>query len=177
MNVHYTSRHEPLEPDLREFCQSRFKALSKLMGFATDVDVITSLEKNRHKAEIHVLAKGGGLMVAEEGPDLAGSLHRAFEHLEKKLKKERDKFREKKRRGGRERKELASPVEPAVAAEPERRFVRAAHYSAKPMTIEEALTQFELKKREVLMFRRQETESWAVLFRRKDGRIGLVEPE
>ena len=45
------------------------------------------------------------------------------------------------------------------------------------MAVEEALTQFELKKKEVLMFRRQETEGWAVFFRRKDGRIGLVEPE
>ena len=177
MNVQYTSRHEPLEPELREFCQARFKALSKLMSFATDVDVITSLERDRHKAEIHVMAKGGGLMVAEEGPDLAGSLHRAFEHLERKLKKDRDKFREKKRRGGRERKELASPVEAGAPAEPERRFVRSALFSAKPMTAEEALTQFELKKKEVLMFRRQETEGWAVFFRRKDGRIGLVEPE
>jgi len=177
MNVQYTSRHEPLAPELREFCQARFKALSKMMSFATDVDVITSLERNRHKAEIHVLAKGGGLMVAEEGPDLAGSLHRAFEHLERKLKKDRDKFREKKRRGGRERKELASPVEAGAPAEPERRFVRSALFSAKPMTAEEALTQFELKKKEVLMFRRQETEGWAVFFRRKDGRIGLVEPE
>ena len=177
MNVQYTSRHEPLEPELREFCQARFKALSKLMSFATDVDVITSLERNRHKAEIHVLAKGGGLMVAEEGPDLAGSLHRAFEHLEKKLKKDRDKFREKKRRGRRERKELASPIEPGAPAEAERRFVRATLYSAKPMAVEEALTQFELKKKEVLMFRLEETEGWAVLYRRKDGRIGLVEPE
>jgi putative sigma-54 modulation protein len=177
MNVQYTSRHEPLEPELREFCQARFKALSKLMSFATDVDVITSLERDRHKAEIHVMAKGGGLMVAEEGPDLAGSLHRAFEHLEKKLKKERDKFREKKRRGSRERKELASPVEPGVPAEPERRWIRASFFSAKPMTVAEGLTQFELKKKEVLMFRREETEAWVVLFRRKDGRVGLVEPE
>ena len=177
MNVHFTSRHEPLDPELRAFCETRFKALSKLMGFATDVDVITSLEKNRHKAEIHVLAKGGGLMVAEEGPDLAGSLHRVFEHLEKKLKKEREKFREKKRRGGRDRKAIGPPAEPAPPAEAERRYARVGYYSAKLMTIEEALTQFELKNKEVLMFRRVETESWAVLFRRKDGRIGLVEPE
>ena len=68
-------------------------------------------------------------------------------------------------------------VEAGAPAEPERRFVRSALFSAKPMTAEEALTQFELKKKEVLMFRRQETEGWAVFFRRKDGRIGLVEPE
>ena len=177
MNVHYTSRHEPLEPELRDFCQARFKALAKLMTFATDVDVITSLERNRHKAEIHVLGKGGGLMVAEEGPDLAGSLHRVFEHLETKLKKERDKFREKKRRGGRERKERVLPGEAVAPAPPAPRVQRAAFYSAKPMPLAEALTLFELKKKEVLMFRREETEGWAVLFRRKDGRLGLVEPE
>jgi putative sigma-54 modulation protein len=177
MNVHFTSRHEPLDLELRGLCEKRLKELAKLMDFAKDVDIITSHEKNRHKAEIHVLAKGGGLMVAEEGPDLVGSLHRAFELLEHKLKKEREKFREKKRRGGRERKGIGSPGEAVAAAEPERRFLRAAYYSAKPMAIGEALTLFELKKKEVLMFRVEETESWAVLFRRKDGRIGLVEPE
>ena len=45
------------------------------------------------------------------------------------------------------------------------------------MSVEEAAVQFDIKKREVLMFREPESERWAVLFRRKDGTIGLVQPE
>jgi hypothetical protein len=45
------------------------------------------------------------------------------------------------------------------------------------MTLEEALIQFDLKKKEVLVFRIMGEEKWAVLFRRKDGHYGLVQPE
>jgi len=176
MNIRFTSRHEPLEPELREFCAERLKVMSTLLAFAADVDVITSHEKNRHRAEIHIVGKGGGLLVDEEGPNLAEALHRALDHLDKKLKKERAKFRDKKRRGGREHK-IVGGAEAGAPSEAGPRVVRAAFYTAKLLTIGEAMAQFDAKKREVLMFRRAETESWAVLFRRKDGRLGLVEPE
>jgi putative sigma-54 modulation protein len=177
MNMHITSRQAPLDPELRAFCEARLKELHKLLDFATDVDVITVQERNLHKAEIHVQGKGGGLLIVEEAWDLDKALHQAFDGLEKKLKKEREKFRDKRRRGGRERKALAVPTEPVVPAEFERKIVRSSFYTAKPMSVEEAAVFFEAKKKEVLMFRTEDEKHWAVLFRRKDGHIGLVEPE
>ena len=47
----------------------------------------------------------------------------------------------------------------------------------KPMTLDEALLQFETSKMEVFVFRKFDSETWAVLFRRKDGHFGLVDPE
>jgi len=175
MNIHFTARQGHLTPDLKAFCDERLDELKRLMSFATDVDVILSREKNRQKAEIHVRAKGGGLVVVEESPDMLNSLHLAFDSLEKKIRKERAKYRERKRRGGRERKSFALPA--AEAAEGEKRVIPADHFSAKPMTVEEAALQLDLKKREVYVFRMEGTEKWAVLYRRKDGHYGLVQPE
>jgi len=177
MNVQITSRQAPLDPALRAYCEGRLREMAKLLSFSTGVDVITSQERNRHKVEVHVSAKGGGLVIMEESHDLAASLHRAFDGLEKKLKKERAKFREKKRRGGREGKTFKAPAAPVAPVEAERRILRANHYTLKPMTVEEALLDFDAKKREVLMFRTEDGERWAVLFRRKDGHVGIVEPE
>jgi putative sigma-54 modulation protein len=176
VNLQITSRQASLEPELRAFCETRLKDMAKLLVFATDVDVIAAKQRDRYKIEIHVQGKGGGLVVVEESRDLESSLRRAFEDLEKKLKKEREKLREKRRRGGRERKILAVPVEPVSPAEAERRVIRADLFEVKPMTIDEAIMAFDAKKREVLMFR-PEDGGWAVLYRRKDGHIGLVEPE
>ena len=120
--------------------------------------------------------KGGGLVVVEESHDMMNSLNLAFDALEKKLKKEREKFREKKRRGGRERKEFGLPAA-SEPAEAEKRVIRSRYTAAKPMTLEEAALELELKKKEVFVFRMEGTEKWAVLFRRKDGHYGLVEPE
>ncbi len=176
MNLHITSRQASLEPGLRAFCEARLKDMAKLLIFATDVDVIAAKQRDRYKIEIHVQGKGGGLVVVEESRDLEASLRRAFEDLEKKLKKEREKLREKRRRGGRERKILAAPVEAVSPAEAERKVIRADLFTVKPMTVDEAVMAFEAKKREILMFRPEEG-GWAVLYRRKDGHIGLVEPE
>lgn len=174
MRTHYTARQAHLTPEVRAYCEERLGELARLLGPATDVDIILSHEKNRQKAEIHVKTKGPGLVVIEEGADLLVSLAQAFDALEKKIKKEREKFREKKRRGGRERKGLTLPSEPVETGP---KILRADYFASKPMSIEEAAIQLEGKKREVFVFRTGATEEWAVLFRRKDGNYGLVRPE
>lgn len=175
MNVHFTARRTTLTPEVQEYCEHRLAALSKVFAGVTDVDVILTHARNRHKAEIHLRAKGAGIVVAEESHDLMNSVNLAFDDLERKIKKEREKFRDKKRRGGRERKEIGLPA--AAEFPPEKRIIRSASTAAKPMTIEEAALELDLKKREVLVFRMEGTEKWTVLFRRKDGNYGLVEPE
>jgi putative sigma-54 modulation protein len=174
MNVHFTARQTTLTPDLRQYCEKRLNSLEKLLGSVIEVDVICSVERNRNKAEIHVKAKGASLFVAEETLDMMNSLNRAFDHLEKKIKKEREKFRERKRRSGREKKE--APFTPE-SGEGEKRVIRSQDYSLKPMPLEEALIQFDLKKKDIFVFQKPGSEKWAVLFRRKDGNYGLVEPE
>jgi putative sigma-54 modulation protein len=174
MNLHFTARKTDLTPEVRQYCEKRLSALEKLLGSVLEVDIILSVAKNRNRAEIHVMAKGTGLVVEDETPDMLNSLNLAFDSLEKKIKKEREKVRERKRRKGRERKDLALPVE---AEEPAQRIFRSSNYSMKPMPVEEAVLQLDVKNREVFVFRKEGSEKWAVLFRRKDGNVGLVEPE
>jgi putative sigma-54 modulation protein len=174
MNIHYTARQAALTPEIQAYCEKRLARLKSLVDEILDVSVILIVQKNRNKAEINVRAKGGGLVVAEETLDMMDSLNRVFDTLEKRVRKERAKWREKKRRGGRERKALAPAVE---APEVEKRIIRANHYSLKPMALEEAMVQLDIKNKEVFLFRREGSKDWAVLYRRKDGHYGLVEPE
>jgi putative sigma-54 modulation protein len=174
MNVHYTARQATLTPEIKAYCEKRLGRLKGLVGDVLDVNVILIVQKNRNKAEINVRAKGGGLVVVEETLDMMDSLNRAFDNLEKKVRKERVKGRDKKRRGGRERKVLVPTLE---APEPEKRVIHSNYFSLKPMSIEEALIQIDIKSKEVFLFRREGAEAWAVVYRRKDGHYGLVEPE
>jgi putative sigma-54 modulation protein len=174
MNIHYTARQATLTPEIKAYCEKRLGRLKGLAGDALDVNVILNVQRKRNKAEINVRAGGGGLVVVEETLDMMDSLNRAFDTLEQRVRKERAKWREKKRRGGRERKSLAPVLE---APEPEKRVIRSSHYSLKPMSLEEAIVQIDIKNKEVFLFRREGSEEWAVLYRRKDGHYGLVEPE
>lgn len=174
MNIHYTARRATLTPEIKAYCEKRLGRLKGLVGDVIDVNVILNVQKNRNKAEINVRAKGGGLVVVEETMDMMDSLNRAFDNLEKKVRKERVKGRDKRRRGGRERKVLVPVLE---APEPEKRVIRSQYFSLKPMSIDEALIQIDIKSKEVFLFRREGSEEWAVIYRRKDGHYGLVEPE
>jgi putative sigma-54 modulation protein len=174
MIVHFTARHMEFTPEVKAYCEKRLKDLERLMGSVIEVDLILSVQKYRYKVEIHIKAKGAGLVVVEETHDLMNSLNLAFENLEKKVKKEREKWREKKRRKGRERKQLTYPRE---KEEETRRIVQSEDYSLKPMRLEEALLQFDLEKKDVFLFRKSGSENWAVIFRRKDGHYGLIDPD
>jgi putative sigma-54 modulation protein len=112
--------------------------------------------------------------VAEESSDILVSLGLAFDALERKIKKDKEKFREKKRRIGREAREEGEPSEPAATAP---KIVRFPYFASKPMSIGEALIQLDAKKKEVFVFRPGDGDQWAVLFRRKNGTYGLVRPE
>jgi putative sigma-54 modulation protein len=69
---------------------------------------------------------------------------------------------------------LAFPPEREVETP---RVVRSNDYSLKPMLLEEALLQFDVEKKEVFLFRKSGSEKWAVIFRRKDGHYGLIDPD
>jgi putative sigma-54 modulation protein len=173
MSVNYTARQTNITPDLKKYCQRRLKSLEKFIGNLSEVDIILTKEKYRHKAEINIKAGRSRLNVVEETHDMYNSLNLAFDNLEKRVKKEKGKSRERKRRKGREKGTFAFSVGP----EEEKRFIRSQDFSLKPMTFEEAVIQFELNKREVFVFRKADSEKWAVIYRREDGHIGLVEPE
>jgi len=174
MNVQYTARQAALTPEIKAYCERRLGRLKNLVDDVLDINIILGAQKGRSKAEINVKAKGRSLIVVEETLDMMDSLNRAFDTLETRIRKDRAKFREKKRRGGRERKALAPVVE---VPEAEKRVVRANFFSLKPMTIEEALVQLDAKAKEVFLFRREGSQTWAAVYRRKDGHYGLVEPE
>ena len=173
MNVRYTARQADLTPELKAYCEKRLARLKTLLDGTLDVNFILTVQKGRSQAEIHVQAKGRGYVVVEETLDMIESLNKAFDTLETRVRKDRTKFREKKRRGGRERREGA-PV--ALAAEPENRVIRANFYSPAPMSLEEAIAQLDAKDKEVFLFRREGSKTWAAVYRRKDGQYGLVEP-
>ena len=173
MNVNFTAKHTKVMPEWKNYCEKRLNSLEKLLGSPLDADIILSLEKYRHIAEINLKTNIGTLNAVEETGEMISSLVGVFDHLERRVKKELGKMRGRKRR--RRDPEAFSP--PPEEPDKEARIIRSRDFSLKPMSVEEALLQLKSNKREVFVFRQFETEKWTVLYRRKDGNYGLVEPE
>ncbi len=174
MSINFTARHTSITPEIRQFCEKRIKSLEKFLGKKIDVDLILSVEKYRHKVDINVRARKSALNTVEETQDMLSSLSLAFDNIEKRVKKEKEKLRERKRRKNKEREAFPLPTE---AEEQPRRIIQSQNYSLKPMSLEDAIIQFDLKKKEVFAFRTLGPEKWAVIYRRKDGNYGYIELE
>jgi putative sigma-54 modulation protein len=58
-----------------------------------------------------------------------------------------------------------------------RRVVRASRYAVKPMSVEDAALRVEGGTETFVVFRNADTEAVSILYRRKDGSLGLIEPD
>ena len=173
MRINFTARQTDVTPEIRQYCERRAEAIEKKLGYDVEVDIILSIEKYRHIAEVNVKTKGATLNMVEETNDMRSSLDAVFDRLDRRIRKEKAKLRERRKNRIRE----AEISEAPPREEGGKRIIRSRHYSLKPMSVEEAVLQLEAGKREVFVFRMFDSEKWTVIFRRADGHIGLIEPE
>ncbi|MFO7866925.1 MAG: ribosome-associated translation inhibitor RaiA [Candidatus Aminicenantes bacterium] len=173
MKINYTARNANLTPQIKKLCEKRTKSIEKLLAPPMETDVVLSTEKYRHIAEVNVRAKGINLNAEAETQDIYISLGLAFDNIERQAKKEKDKIQRKRRKN----KSLNSypPLPEEEEEAPRPRVIPSRNFSLKPLSIEEALMMFESMRDDAYGFRVFGSEKWAVLFRRKDGNIGLME--
>jgi putative sigma-54 modulation protein len=109
MSINFTARNTNITPEIKEYCAKRLRSLERVVGQKMTADIILSVEKYRHKAEINLKIKRAHLNAMEETSEMMSSLSLAFDNIEKRVKKEREKLRERKRRKIREAEVPVSP--------------------------------------------------------------------
>jgi putative sigma-54 modulation protein len=174
MKINYTARNAEITPQIKKYCERRMNSLEKLVGYPIEADLLLAQEKYRHKVDINIKTKGGTLNSQEETQDMLSSLGVAFDNIEKRVKKEKDKLKGRKRRRARE-PELEVLTE--ETEKPVGKIIRTREFTMKPQSVEEALMLMESRRYNVYMFRKFDSEKWAVLYRRKDKNFGLIDPE
>lgn len=173
MIVNFTARRIELTDEIKEYCQKRLERMGKILRDVMQIDIILSEQRSQKKVDLQVKRRGEDFVISEETTDVFNSLNQAFDSLEKKIVKERRKLIQKRRRAsGRE-----FPLSGMEELEPAPRLLRLPYFSDKPISLQEALMQLEEGKKEVFLFRKEGSEGWAAVFRRKDGQLALVDPE
>lgn len=177
MRVDITGRNVDVTVPLRQLIDKRLAKLGRVLNDSVlSAQVILTKEKYRHRAEIIVHARGDNMMRGlGEGNAWPISLRQASEKLEQQAQKLKSKW-DRRRRGGtsaRVAETETPPREPATS----RRVIRATRYPVKPMSVEDAALQVESGTETFIVFRNADTEAVSILYRRKDGNFGLIEPD
>jgi putative sigma-54 modulation protein len=182
--IEYTGRHTEVGDDHRRLTEKKVGKLSKVLPGITRVHVILTVDKHREIAEVTVHSSHLDLAAIEESGDLAGSLASVIDKLTRQAQKRLGKLRERNRRST--LREAAvwtgivheQPVSGNGGEAPARaRVVQSRRFVAKPMTVDEAVLAVNKSDDGLLIFRDAATERLSVLYRRKDGNLGLIEPE
>jgi len=140
------------------------------------------LEKEKHGRRIVELTVpvGGMLLRAEASEDdnLYLAIDQALARLEKQIHRHREKL-EKRMRTDAFRQEEPEYIEESEYADPEekRKIVRHKVFPNRPMAVEDAMLQMELLGHSFFVFINHETNQTNVLYLRKDGDLGLLEPD
>jgi len=157
--------------------ESHFKKLAYIFNDTTaSTHVIIEVEKTRHIAEVIVHWRDHTLTAKDTNADMYMALTRAIAKIEKQGLKLKKKIIDRKQ-GGRPTAAVAPEPDGQLEATPRPpRIIAARRYSVKPMTAEEAALRLSSETNQFVVFRDADTDRLGVLYKRKDGNFGLIEP-
>jgi putative sigma-54 modulation protein len=181
MKFEYTGRHVEVTQAIRRHVEEHFGKLDQIFDDSTaSAHIIIEVEKNRHVGEVLLHWREHTLTARDVNADMYQALSRAISKIEKQAVKLKKKIIDRKQsaqplsslapdNGGSEEAD-DTPV-PA-----EGRIISARRYAVKPMTPEEAVIRLGEDSNQFILFRDADTDRLSVLYKRKDGNFGLIQP-
>lgn len=179
MNVSVSGKNVQVTPALREHAERRISKVQKYFddGRPLRADVVLSTEREHHIAEVTIQV--GSLLVrgVAKTDDMYVSIDSAVDRIARQVRKYKTRINRKLQDATRAAQAAAEPaVEERDAEAEEPRVVRVKRFAFKPMTVDEAILQMELLGHDFFVFTDAETDEVNVLYRRRDGNYGLIEP-
>jgi putative sigma-54 modulation protein len=179
MRLQVKGKNVEISDSIRRYAEEKMRKLDRQLHELTQVELELSVEKNpsiaaNQVAEVTVWTKGPTLRVTEASTDMKASIDQLTEKLLRQVEHYRGKRRGRQVRGNGipPGGSMSIPEEEQTGPE----IVKTKQFSVKPMSAEEAALQLELVGHDFFVFRSDESGEVNVIYRRKDGGYGLIEP-
>lgn len=174
MKIAIVGKNIDVTPGLRSAVEDKIGKLDKYFTDDTIVHVTMSVEKDRQKIEVTIPVKGNIIRSEQVSSDMYVSIDLVEEIIERQLKKYKNKLIDKKQAAGFFQPEFFEKEE---EFEEEIVISRLKKFDIKPMYPEDACVQMELLGHSFYVFCNAETDQVNVVYKRKGGTYGLIEPE
>ena len=162
-------------PGLREAVESKLGKLGRYFTPNTEIHVTLSVQKGHQKIEVTIPVKGGLVRSEQESSDMYVSIDLVEEVIERQLRKYKNKLVAREQEGGNFKQEFFDS-EDNIEDDGEIKIVRTKKFGFKPMYPEDACVQMELLGHSFFVFHNAESDEVNVVYKRKDGNYGLIEP-
>ena len=152
-----------------------YKKLGKLERYFdpdTEVNVVLSVEKIMHIIEVTIPFNG----IILRGEEATDDMYTSIEHVVGKLEKQIHRYRTRLERRLKSGAFFAPPEDGGAEEETPVKVVRTKRFGVKPLDMDEAALQMQLLGHDFFVFMNADSGEVNVLYRRKDGQLGLIEP-
>lgn len=183
MKTTITGRKVNLRDSFKSRIDKKLSKYDRFFGDDAEANVTVSLEKNRYTVELTIRSATFIYRVEHTSLDLDECLDIVVEKLSGQIRKNKTRLEKKMRRGAQESLDtMFAEIDDINEAdeeeeESEYRVVRTKKFPVKPMDVEEAILQMNLLGHQFFMFSNIETGEINVVYLRKDGDYGLLEPD
>ena len=160
---------------LGAYISNKLDRFDRFLDNPAEANVVLSVEKFRHITEINIFGDRLNIIGKEETENMYSSIDKALDKIGIQIKKNREKIRRHKS-GRQERVSDFTEGDETPMEETQKQRVRIQPIEYKPMDVDEAILQMALVKNNFLVFTNAHTDKVNVLYRRKDGDFGLIQP-
>jgi len=180
MQFQVKSRNVEVSDAIKTYAEEKLSKLDRQLEDPR-VELELAVEKNpsiaeNQVAEATIWTKGPVLRAREASPDMRSSIDQLVEKLERQVKRYRTRRRDRRRRAVRASDAVAAAdIAPTDDEAPD--IVKTKHFALNPLSAEEAVLQLELVGHDFFVFRNAASEAVNVVYRRRDGGYGLIEPQ
>jgi len=182
MKITVIGRHLELDDDTRSYAERKLQKAETYFDHIMEAHMILSAEKHRRIAEVTLNAKHATFHATEETENINGAIDNVMDKVEAQIKKFKERLKDHKHRPKgtfietqAEETDVEEDQDDAEEAR-EPQIVRVNRFAPKPMTVQEAVMQMTLTDEDFLVFANSETNQVNVVYRRKDGDYGWIEP-
>ncbi len=173
MQVTVIGRNIEITEALKQYATDKFSRLGKYLPSAITVAVTLSVVKKvHHTAEAVIKSNGLLIQASEETGEMYSAIDLLIEKIERRVKRYKEKLVDHKHQAN---KAGSAPV-PATAENRIPQIIKTKRFDLKPMLPEEAVMQMELLDKQFFIFSNVSSGSVNVIYKRKDGNVGLIEP-
>ncbi len=173
MEVRLTGRHADLDDGFREMAAEKLGRAAKVFDAVDSIDAELTESHNRRtddrfRLEVNTMVHGRFVRIVSDAATAEAALDDAADRFSRQLKRMKERLIDGHRKGP----GIASSGQ---AAESDYEVVRVKQFVMKPMTVDEASLQMDMLGHSFFFFLNAATDKQSVLYRRADGRLGMIE--
>lgn len=176
MKLNFTGKNMEITDALRDVTEKKLGKLDKYFQKDIEGNVTFSSEKNRKIIEVTINLPGTIIRAEESTDDMYASIDKTVDVLERQIRKYKTKLQKRYKNNETIRFENVLPL-PMEDDFEKPRLVKKKKFGLKPMSSEEAILQMELLRHNFYVFLDSDNEGVSIVYKRKDGNYGLIEPE